>query len=280
MSEELDKTLTFVLNLLRDYGLNDFYLELSTKDPEKFVSSDEAWEKATETLRQVAEKQNLELVADPGGASATAREDLRPGQRGPAPRAHLPDVDHPARLQPCRSAPTLEYTAAEDGVPRLPPGSDPGQRTASAPSSGFLRRCSSSTTRARCHPGSLRPTRSASRYGTRTCQTLPEVRVPRHVARVLRADVDSSDRTGCDDADRARTRPRRPPLMIIFSDEDMHGATVSPPSRAGKRGGERPGPLVLAPRKIGECGSEKTQGIARSEQVRAGKDSSPRHKRP
>ncbi|CAM5469242.1 hypothetical protein SVIOM342S_02728 [Streptomyces violaceorubidus] len=69
MSEELDKTLTFVLNLLRDYGLNDFYLELSTKDPEKFVGSDEAWEKATETLRQVAEKQNLELVADPGGAA-------------------------------------------------------------------------------------------------------------------------------------------------------------------------------------------------------------------
>src|SRR5690606_6365350 len=69
MSEELDKTLTFVLNLLRDYGLNDFYLELSTKDPEKFVGTDEAWEEATETLRQVAEKQNLELVADPGGAA-------------------------------------------------------------------------------------------------------------------------------------------------------------------------------------------------------------------
>ncbi|CAM5326121.1 threonine--tRNA ligase [Streptomyces violaceorubidus] len=69
MSEELDKTLTFVLNLLRDYGLTDFYLELSTKNPEKFVGTDEAWEKATETLRQVAEKQNLPLVADPGGAA-------------------------------------------------------------------------------------------------------------------------------------------------------------------------------------------------------------------
>lgn len=69
MSEELDRTLTFVLNLLRDYGLTDFYLELSTKDPEKFVGSDEIWEEATETLRQVAEKQGLPLVPDPGGAA-------------------------------------------------------------------------------------------------------------------------------------------------------------------------------------------------------------------
>ncbi|MET9082413.1 threonine--tRNA ligase [Streptomyces sp. NPDC004237] len=69
MAEELDKTLTFVLNLLRDYGLTDFYLELSTKDPEKFVGSDEVWEEATETLRAVAEKQGLPLVPDPGGAA-------------------------------------------------------------------------------------------------------------------------------------------------------------------------------------------------------------------
>ncbi|MEU8620366.1 threonine--tRNA ligase [Streptomyces sp. NPDC048623] len=69
MSEELDKTLTFVLNLLRDYGLTDFYLELSTKDETKFVGSDEAWEEATETLRQVAEKQGLPLTPDPGGAA-------------------------------------------------------------------------------------------------------------------------------------------------------------------------------------------------------------------
>ncbi|MFF8600526.1 threonine--tRNA ligase [Streptomyces sp. NPDC015232] len=69
MSEELDKTLTFVLNLLRDYGLTDFYLELSTKDEKKFVGSDEVWEEATETLRQVAEKQGLPLTPDPGGAA-------------------------------------------------------------------------------------------------------------------------------------------------------------------------------------------------------------------
>ncbi|WP_030541988.1 threonine--tRNA ligase [Streptomyces albus] len=69
MAAELDSLLTFVLNLLRDYGLEDFYLELSTKDPEKFVGSDEVWEESTEALRQAAEKQGLELVLDPAGAA-------------------------------------------------------------------------------------------------------------------------------------------------------------------------------------------------------------------
>ncbi|NYI04090.1 threonine--tRNA ligase [Allostreptomyces psammosilenae] len=69
MADELDSLLTFVLNLLRDYGLEDFYLELSTKDPEKYIGSDEVWAEATETLRQAAQKQNLELVLDPGGAA-------------------------------------------------------------------------------------------------------------------------------------------------------------------------------------------------------------------
>ncbi|MFB7908540.1 threonine--tRNA ligase [Kitasatospora sp. NPDC056076] len=69
MAEELDSTLTFVLNLLRDYGLTDFYLELSTKDPVKFVGSDEVWEEATAVLASVAEKQGLPLVPDPGGAA-------------------------------------------------------------------------------------------------------------------------------------------------------------------------------------------------------------------
>ncbi|MFG2845459.1 threonine--tRNA ligase [Kitasatospora sp. NPDC048296] len=69
MADELDSTLTFVLNLLRDYGLTDFYLELSTKDPVKYVGSDETWEEATRVLASVAEKQGLPLVPDPGGAA-------------------------------------------------------------------------------------------------------------------------------------------------------------------------------------------------------------------
>ena len=69
MKDELATTLTFVLDLLKDYGLDDFYLELSTKDPEKFVGSDEVWEEATRTLAEVAEASGLELVPDPGGAA-------------------------------------------------------------------------------------------------------------------------------------------------------------------------------------------------------------------
>ncbi|GLB67452.1 threonine--tRNA ligase [Arthrobacter mangrovi] len=69
MKDELTTTLNFVLDLLKDYGLEDFYLELSTKDPEKFVGSDEAWEEATRTLAEVAEASGLELVPDPGGAA-------------------------------------------------------------------------------------------------------------------------------------------------------------------------------------------------------------------
>lgn len=69
MRDELKNLLTFVLNLLKDFGLNDFYLELSTKDEHKFVGSDEIWEEATNTLAEVAKESGLELVADPGGAA-------------------------------------------------------------------------------------------------------------------------------------------------------------------------------------------------------------------
>ncbi len=69
MPDELDSLLTFVLNLLRDYGLNDFYLELSTRNPEKSVGEDSEWVEATEALRRAATKQNLELVLDEGGAA-------------------------------------------------------------------------------------------------------------------------------------------------------------------------------------------------------------------
>ncbi|MGD1173849.1 threonine--tRNA ligase [Mycobacterium seoulense] len=66
---ELASLLRFVLELLGDYGLEDFYLELSTKDPEKFVGTDEMWEQATNSLAEVAAESGLELVPDPGGAA-------------------------------------------------------------------------------------------------------------------------------------------------------------------------------------------------------------------
>ncbi|MDZ8202390.1 threonine--tRNA ligase [Microbacterium sp. SSW1-59] len=71
VEDELVHSLRFVLETLRDYGLNDFYLELSTKEPgnPKFIGDDTLWESATETLRRVAEGSGLELVPDPGGAA-------------------------------------------------------------------------------------------------------------------------------------------------------------------------------------------------------------------
>ena len=69
MVGELDSLLTFVLNLLRDYGLEDFYLELSTRNPEKSVGEDTDWHEATEALRKAAVAQKLELVLDEGGAA-------------------------------------------------------------------------------------------------------------------------------------------------------------------------------------------------------------------
>jgi threonyl-tRNA synthetase len=69
MQDELISLLRFVLDLLGDYGLEDFYLELSTRDPEKSIGSDEDWERATDALRLAAEASGLELTLDPGGAA-------------------------------------------------------------------------------------------------------------------------------------------------------------------------------------------------------------------
>jgi threonyl-tRNA synthetase len=69
MAGELASLLDFVLDVLRDYGLDDFYLELSTKPPGKAVGSDEEWEEATETLRNAAMGKGLELVMDEGGGA-------------------------------------------------------------------------------------------------------------------------------------------------------------------------------------------------------------------
>ena len=116
MRDELSSLLRFVLDLLADYGLDDFYLELSTKDPEKYVGSDEVWEEATETLREVAEASGLHLVPDPGGAafygpkiSVQVRDAL--GRSWQMSTIQL-DFNMPDRFE-------LEYTAP-DGSRRRP----------------------------------------------------------------------------------------------------------------------------------------------------------------
>jgi threonyl-tRNA synthetase len=110
IEDELKKLLTFVLDLLKDYGLDDFYLELSTKNPDKYVGSDEIWDSATETLARVATESGLELVPDPGGAafygpkiSVQARDAI--GRTWQMSTIQL-DFNMPARFE-------LEYTAAD-----------------------------------------------------------------------------------------------------------------------------------------------------------------------
>ena len=116
VKDELASQLEFVLETLRGYGLDDFYLELSTRNPEKSVGSVEAWDEATEILRQVAGDSGLELVNDPGGAafygpkiSVQARDAI--GRTWQLSTVQL-DFNQPGRFD-------LEYTAA-DGTRQQP----------------------------------------------------------------------------------------------------------------------------------------------------------------
>ena len=96
MADELGSILTFVLDLLRDYGLDDFYLELSTKPEGKAVGTDEEWDEATAALRAVAESHGPRARHGRGRRRVLRAEDLGPGTR--RDRADLADVDHPGRL--------------------------------------------------------------------------------------------------------------------------------------------------------------------------------------
>ena len=69
LQDELKTLLTFVVDLLKDYGLDDFFLELSTRNEDKYVGTDEVWAQATEALREAATDSGLDLVPDLGGAA-------------------------------------------------------------------------------------------------------------------------------------------------------------------------------------------------------------------
>ncbi|WP_445440813.1 threonine--tRNA ligase [Corynebacterium argentoratense] len=116
LEQELTQVLDFIISLLRDYGLDDFYLELSTKDEGKFVGSDEIWEKSTAILQRVADASGLDLVPDPGGAafygpkiSVQARDAI--GRTWQMSTVQL-DFNLPERFD-------LEYTAS-DGTKKRP----------------------------------------------------------------------------------------------------------------------------------------------------------------
>lgn len=116
LEDELRKVIDFIISLLRDYGLDDFYLELSTKDPKKFVGSDEIWERSTAILQRVADSSGLSLVPDPEGAafygpkiSVQARDAI--GRTWQMSTVQL-DFNLPERFE-------LEYTAP-DGSKKRP----------------------------------------------------------------------------------------------------------------------------------------------------------------
>lgn len=116
LEAELTSVLDFIISLLKDYGLDDFYLELSTKDPNKFVGSDEIWERSTSILERVTTQSGLELVPDPAGAafygpkiSVQARDAI--GRTWQMSTVQL-DFNLPDRFN-------LEYTAP-DGSKRQP----------------------------------------------------------------------------------------------------------------------------------------------------------------
>ncbi|MBM9467058.1 threonine--tRNA ligase [Nakamurella sp. YIM 132084] len=116
MRDELTGLLRFVLELLADYGLDDFYLELSTRNDEKYVGTDENWQVATDTLAEVARESGLDLVPDPGGAafygpkiSVQARDAL--GRTWQMSTIQL-DFNLPERFE-------LEYTSS-DGTKQRP----------------------------------------------------------------------------------------------------------------------------------------------------------------
>uniref|UniRef100_UPI00261E70DD threonine--tRNA ligase n=1 Tax=uncultured Corynebacterium sp. TaxID=159447 RepID=UPI00261E70DD len=112
---ELTTVLEFIISLLKDYGLDDFYLELSTKDEKKFVGTDEIWERSTAILQRVADNSGLDLVPDPGGAafygpkiSVQARDAI--GRTWQMSTVQL-DFNMPERMN-------LEYTAPDGSKQR------------------------------------------------------------------------------------------------------------------------------------------------------------------
>ncbi|BDM68540.1 threonine--tRNA ligase [Streptomyces nigrescens] len=218
MADELDSLLTFVLDLLRDYGLTDFELELSTRDPEsdKFIGEDAEWEEATEALRQAAEKQGLPLVPDPGGAafygpkiSVQAKDAI--GRSWQMSTIQV-DFQQPARFG-------LEYTAAD--------GSKQQPVMIHRALFGSIERFFAVLLEhyAGAFPAWLAPVQA-------TCIPIGDAHVPyleefaaQAKAKGLRVEVDSS-------SDRMQKKIRnaqkaKVPFMILAGDEDMEHGAVS-----------------------------------------------------
>ncbi|HEV7654776.1 MAG TPA: threonine--tRNA ligase [Mycobacteriales bacterium] len=213
---ELASLLTFVLQLLADYGLDDFYLELSTRNPEKSVGSDEIWEIATDTLRQVGEDSGLELVPDPGGAafygpkiSVQARDAI--GRTWQMSTIQL-DFNLPERFE-------LEYQAA-DGTRKRPV-------MIHRALFGSIERFFGVLTEhyAGAFPAWLAPVQAVGIPVTDAHAPYLEAFADRLREHAIRVDVDNSD-------DRMQKKIRtwtkqKVPFLLIAGDDDVAAGTVS-----------------------------------------------------
>ncbi len=224
MLDELDSLLTFVLNLLRDYGLSDFYLELSTRNPEKSVGEDSEWERATETLRQSALRQNLDLVLDEGGAafygpkiSVQARDAI--GRSWQMSTIQV-DFQLPQRFD-------LEYVAAD--------GSRPRPVMIHRALFGSIERFFGVLTEhyAGAFPPWLAPVQAVAIPVAASYEPYLRDLVAQLKSRGIRAEIDASD-------DRMQKKVRNAqlqkiPYMIIAGEEDQQAGAVSFRYRDGRQ---------------------------------------------
>ncbi|HEX6888006.1 MAG TPA: threonine--tRNA ligase [Candidatus Nanopelagicales bacterium] len=247
MRDELASLLQFVLDLLKDYGLEDFYLELSTKNPDKFVGDDALWEEATATLAEVAEASGLSLAPDPGGAafygpkiSVQARDAI--GRTWQMSTIQL-DFNLPERFE-------LEYQA--------PDGSRQRPVMIHRALFGSVERFIGVLTEhyAGAFPPWLAPVQAVGIPVTeRHVEYLDEV-AARLRAVGVRVEVDASD-------DRMQKKIRtaqklKVPFMLIAGDDDMSAGAVSFRFRSGEQRNGVP---------VDEAIAEITSAIAERRQV-------------
>jgi threonyl-tRNA synthetase len=246
MKDELRKTLSFVLDLLKDYGLEDFYLELSTKDPEKFVGDDDMWDEATRTLDEVGKESGLELVPDPGGAafygpkiSVQARDAI--GRTWQMSTIQL-DFNMPERFG-------LEYTAAD--------GSRQRPVMIHRALFGSIERFLAVLTEhyAGAFPPWLAPVQAVSiPIAERHEDYLRDI-AERLRAQGIRVEVDTSDDRMQKKIRNAQTQ--KVPFMLIAGDRDVEGGAVSFRFRSGEQ--DNGVPVAEAIARITDAVQQRTQ---------------------
>ncbi len=224
---EIKHLLGFVLGLLRDFGLDDYYLELSTRDDDnedKFVGSDEDWADRDQGPRGRRQRVRPRDGAGPGRRRVLRPQDLRPGARRDRP--DLADVDDPVRLHPAQGFPPR---VRRSGRLQATAGDDPLREVRL--DRAVLRRARRALRR--CLPSVARPGAGRGDPHRRAAPRLPLRRRAAAKARGIRVEVDDSD-------DRMQKKIRnaqlqKVPFMVIAGDQDVEAGAVSFRYRDGRQ---------------------------------------------